>query len=105
MPIMVIGSLRMLRRSKLPSTGPMVAMQMDGQSDDFHFEQEAGPRDGLAVTVRLMRPDGKQRLIVAFAKLDRQSIYTRFFYFRKELPQGRSIASIASNSCVWPRWW
>ncbi len=61
---------------------------MDRQADDFHFEQEASLRDGRAVTIRLMRPDDKQRLIDAFARLDRQSIYTRFFSFRKELPQG-----------------
>lgn len=63
-------------------------MQMDGPPDDFHFEQSATLRDGRAVTLRLMRPDDKQRLIEAFAKLDRQSIYTRFFAFRKELPPG-----------------
>lgn len=61
---------------------------MDGQGDDFHFEQAAQLRDGRAVTIRLMRPDDKERLIEAFAKLDRQSIYTRFFSFRKELPPG-----------------
>lgn len=58
------------------------------QPDDFHFEQTATLRDGRAVTIRLMRPDDKQRLIEAFAKLDRQSVYTRFFSFRKELPPG-----------------
>lgn len=63
-------------------------MQMDGPPDDFHFEQTATLRDGRAVTIRLMRPDDKERLIEAFAKLDRQSIYTRFFSFRKELPPG-----------------
>lgn len=56
--------------------------------DDFHFEQAATLRDGRPVTIRLMRPDDRQRLIDAFARLDRQSIYTRFFSFRKELPQG-----------------
>ena len=61
---------------------------MDGQADDFHFERETTLRDGRAVTIRMMRPDDKDRLIAAFAKLDRQSIYTRFFTYRKELPQG-----------------
>ena len=61
---------------------------MDGPRDDFHFEQGAALRDGRAVAIRLMRPDDKERLIEAFAKLDRQSIYTRFFSFRKELPPG-----------------
>ena len=63
-------------------------MQMQQHADDFHFEQAATLRDGRAVIIRLMHPDDKQRLIDAFAKLDRQSIYTRFFSFRNELPQG-----------------
>ena len=61
---------------------------MNAQDDDFRFAQTATLRDGRAATIRLMRPDDKQRLIDAFAKLDCQSIYTRFFGFRKELPQG-----------------
>lgn len=61
---------------------------MDEAQDDFHFEQAATLRDGQPVTIRLMRPDDRQRLLDAFAKLDRQSIYTRFFSFRKELPPG-----------------
>lgn len=56
--------------------------------DDFHFQQTATLRDGRAVTIRLMRPDDRQRLLDAFAKLDRESIYTRFFSYRKQLPQG-----------------
>lgn len=61
---------------------------MDAHDDDLRFEQAATLRDGRTVTIRLMRPDDKQRLIEAFAKLDRQSVYTRFFGFRKELPPG-----------------
>lgn len=61
---------------------------MDAPDDDLRFEQTATLRDGRAVTIRLMRPDDKQRLVEAFARLDRQSIYTRFFGYRKELPQG-----------------
>ena len=61
---------------------------MDEAQDDFHYMQAATLRDGRPVTIRLMQPDDKQRLIDAFARLDRQSVYTRFFSFRKELPQG-----------------
>lgn len=61
---------------------------MSPAQDDFHFSETARLRDGRPVTIRLMRPDDKQRLIDAFAKLDRQSIYTRFFSYRKELPEG-----------------
>ena len=56
--------------------------------DDFHFQQTATLRDGRPLTIRLMRPDDRQRLLDAFAKLDRQSIYTRFFSYRKQLPPG-----------------
>lgn len=39
-------------------------------------------RNGLAVTIRAVRPDDRERLAAAFRLLDRDSIYTRFFgYF------------------------
>jgi len=60
---------------------------MDDEPDDFHFERRARLRDGRTVTIRLMRPDDRPRLVEAFAKLDRQSVYTRFFSFRNQLPQ------------------
>ena len=56
--------------------------------DDFKFQQAATLRDGRVATMRLMRPDDRQRLLDAFAKLDRQSVYTRFFSYRKQLPAG-----------------
>jgi hypothetical protein len=99
MPIMVIGGVRMLRRSKLPSTGPTEAMQMEGQSDDVRFEQDAGMRDGRVLAIRLMRPDDKQRLVAAFAKLDRQSIYTRF---KAEVLAGHAPMLAVSRCCQWP---
>ena len=61
---------------------------MNQAPEHFRFEQPATLRDGRAVTIRLMRPDDRQRLVEAFAKLDPQSIYTRFFGYRRELPQG-----------------
>ncbi len=62
---------------------------MGSVNDDFRFSQTASLREGTTATVRLMRPDDKDKLIAAFAKLDSRSIYTRFFAFRKELPEGR----------------
>jgi RimJ/RimL family protein N-acetyltransferase len=44
-------------------------------------------RDGTAVTIRVMRPDDRDRLVAAFAKLDPSTIYTRFFSYRKEIPE------------------
>ena len=57
-------------------------------NDGRHFSEAATLRDGTPVTIRVMRPDDRERLVAAFAKLDQQSIYTRFFSFRKELPEG-----------------
>lgn len=56
--------------------------------DDARFSQPATLRDGTPVTIRMMRPDDRDRLVAAFAKLDRQSVYTRFFSYRNELPEG-----------------
>lgn len=61
---------------------------MNERVDEFQFERQATLRDGRVATIRLMRPDDRPRLIEAFAKLDQQSVYTRFFSFRRELPQG-----------------
>lgn len=57
-------------------------------NDDTPFERHFVLRDGRPATIRLMRPDDKDRLVEAFAKLDRQTVYTRFFAFRKQLPEG-----------------
>jgi len=54
---------------------------------DQDFRVETTLRDGTAVTIRVMRPDDRQRLIAAFAKLDPSTIYTRFFSYRKEIPE------------------
>ncbi|HEX5674096.1 MAG TPA: GNAT family N-acetyltransferase [Azonexus sp.] len=61
---------------------------MSDSIDDTQFSRPATLRDGRPVTIRLMHPDDKDKLVAAFAKLDRQSVYTRFFSFRKELPEG-----------------
>jgi len=42
-------------------------------------------RDGTLVRVRATRPDDGHRLVVAFGKLERESIYTRYFSFKKQL--------------------
>ena len=60
---------------------------MNQADDDFDFRQPFALRDGRVATIRVMRPEDKAKLVAAFAKLDRESIYTRFFSYRKELPQ------------------
>lgn len=42
-------------------------------------------KNGLIVTIRAIRPDDKTRLKEAFEKLEPNSVYTRFFGYKKEL--------------------
>ena len=63
-------------------------MTSAARSADHDFRLLVVLRNGTPVTIRVMRPDDKDRLRAAFAKLDEQSVYVRFFSFRKELPEG-----------------
>ncbi|HEX4234698.1 MAG TPA: GNAT family N-acetyltransferase [Caldimonas sp.] len=72
---------------------------MNNVDDDHHFSASAALRDGTPVTIRVMRPDDKERLAAAFGKLDSMSVYTRFFSFRKELPE-RSLERLAAIDFV-----
>ncbi|HEY2558713.1 MAG TPA: GNAT family N-acetyltransferase [Caldimonas sp.] len=67
-------------------------------SDDGYTEAIA-LRDGTPATIRVMRSDDRGRLEAAFASLDRDSIYTRFFGLRNELP-GRALDRIAEIDFV-----
>ncbi len=42
-------------------------------------------KDGTAVTIRAIRPDDRKRVAEAFNNLNSESIYTRFFRFKREL--------------------
>ena len=42
-------------------------------------------KDGTPVVVRAIRPEDKDRILDAFQGLDRDSVYTRFFAYKKEL--------------------
>jgi RimJ/RimL family protein N-acetyltransferase len=42
-------------------------------------------RDGAPVTVRAIRRDDGSGILAAFDRLDRESVYTRFFTYKKEL--------------------
>jgi GNAT superfamily N-acetyltransferase len=44
-------------------------------------------RNGLAVTIRNLRPDDRDRIARAVALLDPESVYTRLFSHRKELTE------------------
>jgi RimJ/RimL family protein N-acetyltransferase len=67
--------------------------------NDLGCHQSITLRNGQAAQIRVMRLDDKERLKNAFAKLDRQSVYTRFFSFRKELPE-RAFERIAEIDFV-----
>jgi RimJ/RimL family protein N-acetyltransferase len=44
-------------------------------------------RNGLAVTIRALRPDDRERIAKAVRLLERQSIYFRLFSYRNELTE------------------
>lgn len=58
--------------------------------------------NGLMVTIRAIRPDDKARLKAAFEKLDSNSVYTRFFGYKKELTDAelQTATSVDFNSTV-----
>ena len=41
--------------------------------------------NGTVVTIRAIRPEDKNRLVSAFKKLDRETVYARFFHYVNEL--------------------
>jgi RimJ/RimL family protein N-acetyltransferase len=44
-------------------------------------------KNGVAVTIRELRPDDRERMAKAVRNLDRESIYTRLFSYRNELTE------------------
>lgn len=49
----------------------------------FHVTETL--KNGAAVTIRAVRPDDKARLSDAFAQLEPESVYTRFFQHKQQL--------------------
>lgn len=47
--------------------------------DARHYAACETLRNGLEVVVRALRPDDGERIAEAFSKLDKESVYTRFF--------------------------
>ena len=54
-------------------------------NDPYHYFVNDTLRNGMAVTIRAIRPEDKIRLVSAFRSLERETIYTRFFQYVKEL--------------------
>jgi RimJ/RimL family protein N-acetyltransferase len=44
-------------------------------------------RNGVAVTIRALRPEDREKIARAVRELDRESIYTRLFTYRSELTE------------------
>ncbi len=66
---------------------------------DTRYRQLIPLRDGRAVLIRASRADDLGRLERAFAQLDRETIYTRFFSHRKRLMDA-DRAAIADTDFV-----
>ncbi len=60
-------------------------MSIDGDSRLAGLRSTAVLGDGTAVCVRAIRPDDKERLRIAFARLSPRSVYQRFFHTVNEL--------------------
>lgn len=58
-----------------------------GAGAEPDFRERFALRDGRPALIRVARPDDKARLQAAFARLDPQTIYTRFFSYRREIPE------------------
>jgi len=56
-------------------------------SDPRGFTSAHTLRNGLAVTIRHLRADDRERIARAVRQLDRESVYTRLFSYRKELTE------------------
>ena len=44
-------------------------------------------RNGLVICIRALQPDDGERMAEAFSKLDPDSVYTRFFSYKKEVTE------------------
>lgn len=53
--------------------------------DARHYLASETLRDGREICIRALRPDDGERIAEAFGKLDPDSVYTRFFSYKKEL--------------------
>lgn len=49
------------------------------------FRAEESLRNGTPAVFRAVRPDDHERIAQAFANLERESVYTRFFSYKQEL--------------------
>jgi RimJ/RimL family protein N-acetyltransferase len=56
-------------------------------------------RDGTPVLIRAIRPDDRERIVSAFHKLDPQTLYNRFFTFKRDITE-QDLARIDASDFV-----
>src|SRR5271157_1641795 len=64
---------------------PVAELTVRTMKDPRPFTCAETLRNGLAVTIRAMRPDDRDRVAGAVGKLDQHSVYSRLFSNRTEL--------------------
>jgi RimJ/RimL family protein N-acetyltransferase len=55
--------------------------------DTRNYSAPGKLKDGTPVTVRAIRAGDREAIVSAFAELDRDSVYTRFFSYKKQLTE------------------
>jgi GNAT superfamily N-acetyltransferase len=53
--------------------------------DARRYRVEETLRNGVAVEIRAVRPEDRDRIAAAFRELDRESVYRRFFSYKRDL--------------------
>jgi RimJ/RimL family protein N-acetyltransferase len=53
--------------------------------DARNYEANEVLKDGQRVTIRAIRPDDKEHILKAFPEVDKNSLYLRFFKFKKDI--------------------
>lgn len=72
---------------------------MSDVPDPARFARAARLKNGTPVLIRPIRHDDRERIVRAFRALDPQTIYTRFFSFKKELTE-QDLARIDASDFV-----
>jgi len=61
--------------------------ETDGSAPARQFTEPIVLRDGSPALMRAIRPDDRERLQTAFLALDRESVYLRYFMYKRELTE------------------
>ncbi len=65
------------------------------EMDPRYYAHSVKLKNGVAITLRAIRPDDRERLRTAFGHLDPGTIYTRFFGAKRELSEAELTAATA----------